>query len=44
LWESEEAMVATRDAANMIRSEALNAMGSKIIDVTECEVGLADLP
>lgn len=44
LWESEEAMVATREAANQVRSEAASTMGSRIVEVTEYEVGVADLP
>lgn len=44
LWESEEAMAATRDSANAIRSQAASAMGARIVDVTEYEVGVADLP
>lgn len=44
LWDSEEAMASSREAANQVRSQAATAMASKIIDVTEYEVGLADLP
>lgn len=44
LWDSEEAMVASRDAANQVRSKAASAMGSRIVDVTEYEVGFSDLP
>lgn len=44
LWESEEAMTASREAANQVRSQAATSMGSRIVDVTEFEVGIADLP
>lgn len=43
LWDSEEAMVATREQANQVRSQAASAMGSRIVDVTEYEVGVADV-
>lgn len=43
LWDSEEAMVATRESANQVRSQAASAMGSRIVDVTEYEVGVADM-
>lgn len=44
LGESEEAMTASREAANQVRSQAASSMGSRIVDVTEFEVGDADLP
>lgn len=44
LWESEEAMAASREAANQVRSQAAASMGSRIVDVTEFEVGLVELP
>ena len=43
LWDSEEAMVNSREAANRVRSEAANSTGSAIVNVTEYEVGFADL-
>jgi heme-degrading monooxygenase HmoA len=43
LWESEEAMVNSREAANRVRSEAATSTGSTIVSVTEYEVGVADL-
>jgi heme-degrading monooxygenase HmoA len=43
LWESEDAMAESRETANSIRSEASSAMGSKVTDVNESEVAVANL-
>jgi heme-degrading monooxygenase HmoA len=43
LWDSEEAMVNSREAANRVRSQAATSTGSTIVGVTEYEVGFADL-
>jgi hypothetical protein len=43
LWDTEEALANSRDAADRIRSEAAAATGSTVTDVTEYEVGVADL-
>lgn len=44
LWDSEDAMVSSREAANQVRSQAATSTGSTIINVAEYEVGVADLP
>lgn len=44
LWDSEEAMVSSREAANEMRSQAAKAAGSTIINVAEYEVEVAELP
>jgi len=43
LWDSEDAMVNSRDAANRVRSQAATSTGSTIVNVAEYEVGVADL-
>ena len=43
LWETEDALASTRENANRIRSDAASASGSTVTDVTEYEVGLAEL-
>jgi heme-degrading monooxygenase HmoA len=44
LWESERAMVDSREAADQLRSQAATSSGSAVVNVTEYEVGVADLP
>lgn len=43
-WADEQALTATRQAANLIRERAAATSGSRILDVTEYEVGHTDLP
>lgn len=43
-WEDEEALAATRRTVEHIRERAAAASGSRILDVTEYEVGHSDLP
>ncbi|WP_298590153.1 hypothetical protein [uncultured Kocuria sp.] len=43
-WADEEALVATRQAVEQIRERAAATSGSRILDVTEYEVGYSDLP
>ena len=43
LWEDQDAMASTREDANRVRSDAASASGSTVTDVTEYEVGLAEL-
>ncbi|MFF0989608.1 hypothetical protein [Kocuria nitroreducens] len=43
-WADEQALTATRQAADQIRERAAATSGSRILDVTEYEVGHADLP
>ena len=40
LWESEEAMRASEEAANQLRSDAAGAAGAQIASVDRCEVVL----
>lgn len=42
-WADEEALAATRDAAEHIRERAAATSGSRILEVTEYEVGYTDL-
>jgi heme-degrading monooxygenase HmoA len=41
LWESEEAMRASEDAANALRSEAADAFGTQMVGVERYEVAVA---
>jgi heme-degrading monooxygenase HmoA len=41
LWESEEAMRASEDAANQLRSESAEASGEEILGVERYEVAIA---
>lgn len=43
-WADEQALAATRQAADQIRERAAATSGSRILDVTEYEVGRSDLP
>ena len=43
LWDTEEAMVNSREAATQLRSQAATSTGSTIVNVAEYEVGFADL-
>jgi hypothetical protein len=43
LWEDERALANSRENANRVRSEAADASGSTVTDVTEYEVGVAEL-
>jgi heme-degrading monooxygenase HmoA len=43
LWDSEDALTSTRETANRVRAEAAGATGASIADVTEYEVGIAEL-
>ncbi len=43
LWDSEDALANTREAAKRVREEAAGATGATITDVTEYEVGYAEL-
>jgi heme-degrading monooxygenase HmoA len=41
LWESEEAMRASEDAANSLRSEIADALGTQMVGVERYEVAVA---
>jgi heme-degrading monooxygenase HmoA len=41
LWESEEAMRASEEAANTLRSEVADALGTQMVGVERYEVALA---
>jgi heme-degrading monooxygenase HmoA len=41
LWESEEAMRASEEAANSLRSEVADALGTQMVGVERYEVALA---
>jgi hypothetical protein len=43
LWDSEDTLASTREDAKRVREDAANATGATITDVTEYEVGLAEL-
>lgn len=43
LWDSEEALAASRETADRLRAELAAVTGSTITEVTEYEVGVADL-
>jgi len=43
LWESEEAMRASEEAANLMRSESAEASGEQIAGVERYEVGLFEV-
>ncbi|MFI7496283.1 hypothetical protein ACH9D2_16395 [Kocuria sp. M4R2S49] len=43
-WADEEALSATRQTVEKIRERAAATSGSRILDVTEYEVGYTDLP
>jgi heme-degrading monooxygenase HmoA len=44
LWETEEAMRASEEAANRLRAEAAKALGSTIVGVERYEVTLSEVP
>ena len=41
LWESEEAMSASEEAANSLRSDVADALGTQMVGVERYEVGVA---
>ncbi len=43
LWDSEDALANTREDAKRVREEAARTTGATITDVTEYEVGIAEL-
>ena len=43
-WADEESLAASREAAEQIRERAAATSGSRILEVTEYEVGHTDLP
>ena len=43
-WANEQSLAASRQAVEQIRERAAATSGSRILDVTEYEVGHADLP
>ena len=44
LWESEEAMKASEEAANRLRDEAAQAFGGTVVGVDRYEVTFSELP
>ena len=43
LWDTEDAMASSRETANQVRAEAASATGATVTDITEYEVGVAEL-
>jgi heme-degrading monooxygenase HmoA len=43
LWDSEDALASTREDAKRVRQQAADAVGATVTDVTEYEVGIAEL-
>ncbi len=43
LWDSEDSLASSREAANSIRKQAADAAGSSVGSVVEYEVGVAEL-
>lgn len=43
-WADEEALAATRSTVEAVRERAAATSGSRVLDVTEYEVGYQDLP